>query len=292
MYKRSIGVPPFGRDAARSALQKLGLYRPARLTYRIIHRYSGLFSLRHDDVMRIKNNFALLKPKSVFGFQKIRVGAEYDGGYVMLDDFAKISKALSFGIGNDVTWDLSIAERGIPVFQFDYTINSPPTHHKLCKFSKLKIVASEPSNATEISISDILRKCKIESDDDLLLKIDIEGAEWEIFSAVDDAILRQFRQIICEFHDFYRIGHALWRRRAFHVFEKLTKTHCVVHVHANNYDAMINVRGVTIPEVLEMTFVRRKDYQICNSREEFPTELDRPNDPNAPDIVLGNFTFN
>jgi len=253
--------------------------------------YLGLLSLRHRDVIQLKNNLALLRPQSAIGIRKIRIGAEYDGGYVMLNDFANISKVLSLGIGNDVTWDLSIAEKGIPVLQFDYTVDGPPAHHKLCTFFKQKIVASQPSNANEISISGILLKCKIGSGEDLLLKIDVEGAEWSIFAALDETILGQFRQIVCEFHDFYRIGHAVWRRRAFHVFEKLTKTHCVVHVHANNYQPMIDVKGVVIPEVLEITFVRRRDYQFCDSHEVFPTEFDRPNDPNTLDISLGSFTF-
>ena len=290
----------FSPDTAKSILRKTGLYHTTRAAYhtalatyrliQLIHLY-GPFGLSEDDIAQIKNGLALLEPCSVEGIKKIRMGAEYDCGFVMLNDFAGISKALSLGIGHDVSWDLAIAKRGITVLQFDHSINMAPVSHKLCKFRRQKIVAGPASNASEISIPDILYEHKIGSAEDLLLKIDIEGAEWEIFFAIDDRILSRFRQIICEFHAFYRIGQTAWRRRMLRVFEKLTKNHCVVHVHGNNCGKLVHIGDVTLPEVLEITFVRRKDYYIRESDEQFPTELDRPNNPGAPDIFLGNFKF-
>ena len=281
------------RDTARSVLKKVNLYPAARATYRLVHLYSGLIGVNDDDVAQIKRGLALLEPQSIIDFQKVRVGAEFDGGYVMLNDFTGISGALSLGIGWDMTWDLAIAEKGIPVLQFDNTIDSSPATHNLCRFEKRKIVASSYPNPdeSEISIGGILVENNIRANEDLLLKIDIEGAEWDVFSAVDEAVLGHFRQIVCEFHGFYRIGQSAWRRRAFRAFEKLAETHAVVHVHGNNYQPVVHFRGLVIPEVLEVTFARRKDYRTVESRDVFPTELDRPNNPGAPDIFLGNFKF-
>ena len=33
---------------------------------------------------------SLFRPQKVVGYQKIRVGTAFDGGYIMLDDFADI----------------------------------------------------------------------------------------------------------------------------------------------------------------------------------------------------------
>ena len=260
----------FSRDRAKAVLQKTGLYPAASAAYRLIYFYSGLLTVRHDDIAQIRNGLGFLEPRSVVDFHKIRVGAEYDGGYVMLDDFVGISMALSLGIGWDTTWDNSIAERNIPVLQFDHTIETAPISHKLCKFLQRKIVASQPANASEITIAGILLENNIGKAGDLFLKIDIDGAEWEVFSALDDGIVGQFRQILCEFHGFYRIGQIAWRRRAFRVFEKLSRSHCVLHVHGNNYRGLIHVGDVTVPEVLEVTFVRRKDYCICELKGPIP----------------------
>merc|ERR1712176_1048912 len=42
--------------------------------------------------------------------------------------------------------------------------------------------------------------------DQLLLKLDVEGAEWEVLSRADPADLRQFRQIVAELHEPYVNG--------------------------------------------------------------------------------------
>jgi hypothetical protein len=66
------------------------------------------------------------QPHDVTGFEKSRLGAEGDGGYVMLDDFGAVRSALSLGIGQDVSWDTAIAKLGIYVFQFDHTVRQGP----------------------------------------------------------------------------------------------------------------------------------------------------------------------
>ncbi|MDR2776538.1 MAG: hypothetical protein LBB17_00620 [Puniceicoccales bacterium] len=58
-------------------------------------------------------------PKDVVDKNLVRIGCDHDGGYIMVDDFGKCDAAYSFGIGNDVSWDLDIAKRGIDVFMYD-----------------------------------------------------------------------------------------------------------------------------------------------------------------------------
>ena len=70
-----------------------------------------------------------LTPRRAVRFEKIRLGRDGDGGYVMLDDFSGVSSALSFGIETDCSWDTAIAERGIEVHQYDHTVDGPPTDH-------------------------------------------------------------------------------------------------------------------------------------------------------------------
>ena len=72
-------------------------------------------------------------PRKRLDSTKIRLGRNFDGGYVLLDDFADVGAALSLGINDDASWDLDIAQRNIPVQQFDHTIDrgarrSPADH--------------------------------------------------------------------------------------------------------------------------------------------------------------------
>lgn len=44
-----------------------------------------------------------MEPYELVGFEKIRVGRNNDGGYVMVDDFDGIEAAYSIGINDDVS---------------------------------------------------------------------------------------------------------------------------------------------------------------------------------------------
>lgn len=58
---------------------------------------------------------------------------------MMLDEFTrkKIDAAYGFGIGGNVSWDESMAERGIDVFMYDHSIENPPRHNGKFHFFKL-----------------------------------------------------------------------------------------------------------------------------------------------------------
>lgn len=81
----------------------------------------------------------LLRPHRVEGPRKIRVGRIFDGGYVMLDAFDGIEAAYLLGINDEVSWDLDIAARGIPVIQFHHTIERLPAEHELFHWERIGI---------------------------------------------------------------------------------------------------------------------------------------------------------
>ena len=77
----------------------------------------------------------LLSPKEVVGKKLVRIGHDYDGGYVMVDDIENCI-AYSFGIADDVSWDLGMAYRGVDVYMYDHTIKKLPTQHERFHFFK------------------------------------------------------------------------------------------------------------------------------------------------------------
>ena len=48
----------------------------------------------------IRSCIAPFMPRSVLGIGKVRLGAERDGGYVMLDHFDRVTAAISIGISS------------------------------------------------------------------------------------------------------------------------------------------------------------------------------------------------
>jgi hypothetical protein len=244
-----------------------------------------------DARQRILQLAELLKPHSAIGQSKIRIGSKNDGGYVCLDDFKGVKGAFSFGIFNDVSWDSEIANRGIVVYQFDHTVNGPPTANANFRFEKKRIVASGGDTSTSTTISSILTRLGEVAPSSLILKIDIDHDEWEVFDKISDEELSKFSQIICELHWFSRVIEDNWFARAKNVLEKLHRRFEVVHVHANNYAPLISIGNIPFGDALEVTYGSRDRYTFGPLRQPLPTNLDAPNDPDRPDIYLGYFEF-
>jgi hypothetical protein len=228
----------------------------------------------------------LLRPMAAEGVAKRRIGHEADGGYVLLDDFAGIGFALSFGVGQEITWDLDIAERGIAVHQFDHTIEQPPGTHPRLHFHRRRIAPAPAEDAESLRSAQALGgggRC--------IVKMDIEGDEWRVLEAAGPGDFTEISQLIVEFHDFDRVDDDAWHARAARVLAALGEHFAVVHVHANNHGALQVAGNLAFPEILEVTFANRAFYAFADSNEVFPTALDAPNRTDMPDIALGSFRF-
>jgi hypothetical protein len=231
----------------------------------------------------------LLEPKKADNYAKVRVGTNGDGGYVQLDDLEGISHAFSFGVGDNDDWDLAMAKAGIPVEQFDHSVERAPSNHPLLHFHRKMI--SIGAAAESATVCELVGAHSKFAAPDLILKMDIEDSEWDVFDHTPDAVLAKFAQIVCEFHNLSYLTDSLFRARARRVFEKLDKHFAPVHVHGNNCCPMVNVCNIPLPDLLEVTFASRARYTFVEDNETFPTPLDAPNCPKLASIMLGTFRF-
>jgi SAM-dependent methyltransferase len=251
-------------------------------------RQIGLSASQNIQQREILTTLSLLTPCSVRRFPKVRIGAAHDGGYIMLDDLDGIESCVSLGIGTDVSWDLAMANRGCKIFQYDDSVDQLPTDHSNFTFNKLRVGANDSPGVISIGMITSQVRKRFQSS---ILKIDIEGSEWEVLDATSSQDLGCFSQIVCEFHSMLNLLDSSWAARARRIFEKLCATHFSIHVHGNNYAGFIVAHGIPIPTVLEVTFVSRARYQQKECEQLYPTSLDQPNDPSGPDLFLGNFRF-
>lgn len=252
--------------------------------------YEDAVKLSQKIEERSRELLRLLKPNRVEGFQKARFGSAHDGGYVMIDDFSGIVAALSFGIAQDACWDAAVANRGVPVYQFDHTIDEPPIARPDLIFEKSRIVARAQRGAR--TLDELVSRHGMPWKSSLLLKIDIEGDEWDVFDAASEGALKSFAQIVGEFHFLGNVMvDAPWYEKALRVFTKLSAHFAVVHVHGNNGHGARSAAGITVPHLLEVTLASKHRYAFGPTHEVFPGALDAPNDPNVPDIPLGEFIF-
>lgn len=221
---------------------------------------------------------------------KVRIGGPNDGGYVVAKDLSRQKILYSIGVGPQVKFDEELAELGYQVFQYDHTVDAPPATSDSFHFHKLGI-APESDGDTLITLHDTLEMNGHYGQDGLLLKIDIEGCEWDVFDQIDSDILKSFDQIICEIHALHLIEIDDFRLRADRVFRKL-KTHFeFCHIHGNNYTEIHIVENTPIPDVIEVLLCRRDIYSLSESQEVFPTSIDSPCDPGKPDLIIGSFKY-
>lgn len=236
-----------------------------------------------------RNGLRLIRPFDFVGGAKVRLGRPFDGGYVMIDDFEGIEAAYSLGINDDVSWDFDVVQRGIDVYQYDHTIQELPYNHK--KFHWRKIGISHFSDGEMKSIPDLVVENGHASARNLLLKCDIECAEWEVLYNIPSETMSQFRQIVIEVHNLSWLGNVNHADVARQALVNLTRHHNVIHVHANNYGGFGMVGGLMIPNVIELTLLRKDRGDFVPSSLIFPTELDMPCNREWADIYLGSFVF-
>jgi hypothetical protein len=242
----------------------------------------------HERQARALTVLRAFEPKRAVGFNKVRMGRDRDGGYILLDDFAGISGAVSCGISDDASWDFDIVQRNIPVHQFDHTIDRGPVEHPLITFHK---TAVKPSNGPGALSLDSIVDRHLAGCDRAILKMDIEGEEWRVLDATALSTLDRFTQIVCEFHFLQHIGELEYTELFRSVLEKLRHHFEVVHIHGNNSWPLVNVANIALPALMEVTFANRRHYQFAETSEVFPTAIDRPNIPSTPEIYLGCFKF-
>lgn len=239
---------------------------------------------------RILSLAALLSPFRPRGARKVRVGRPHDGGYVMVEDWQGLAGAISIGIGDDDAWDRAMLGHGCRVAQFDHTITAPPGTAEGLGWQPLGIGTADVNNLR--TLRSLIALSGLPEAGDLVLKMDVEAAEWPVLAAGEaTAPLGRFRQILIELHWFDRIGDDRWFTQAEAALRHLTRSHAVVHVHANNWGGAALIGGVPFPRVLEVTLLRRDAGEFEPESGVFPTELDAPCDPSRPDIFLGAFRF-
>lgn len=209
------------------------------------------------------------------GGRLIRVGPDGDGGYLIPDDLSGIHYGLSPGVSTESGFEAELAERGIEMLLADYSVHGPASSNERFSFDKKFIGCLEDERFTTL---DRWKRDRIpEYDGDLILQMDIEGGEFEALMSLSMELLMRFRIMVIEFHYLHQLWNKPWFLLVSRVFEKLLKTHRVVHIHPNNCCGWLSSRGLVIPRVMEFSFHRNDRLSSMDFRDDFPHPLDRDN---------------
>lgn len=189
-------------------------------------------ALTHEEGVR-RALFAELRPVALANCVPERFGEANDGGYLLCANLLDAVEAgYSYGISGYDGWGCAISTRlGVRVHQydcFDTRTTSCPTgdlaFHAEC------VAGSTFVDPAQRRFDTVARQLAHNGDASrhLVVKMDVEGAEWDALAALPDETLARIDQLVVEFHQ-------VQEARFVDVLRRL-KTHFhVVSVHYNNY---------------------------------------------------------
>ncbi len=209
------------------------------------------------------------------GIPLIRVGASGDGGYLIPDDLDGIEYCFSPGVSSVSAFEDQLADRGIKSFLADYSVDAPAILRPEFTFDKKFLGAWDGGNF--FTLQTWKDKYLKDYEGDLLLQMDIEGAEYEVLLNVPDRLLDQFRIVVIEFHALDRLFDAFAFSLLSTCFRKLLQSFHVVHIHPNNSATTIRHEGIEIPPTMEFSFLHKKRVSRTTPQTRFPHPLDVDN---------------
>jgi len=201
-------------------------------------------------------------------YEKIRMGKDNDGGYVIYDglDYDII---IGCGISNDISFeDMFVEKYKCDSIVFDGTIKKLPKS----KFNHKWINKNVYQGTLDILLSSFYNK--------IFLKMDIEGSEWEFFKNVN---LENVSQMVIEFHSGFKYPNI-----DMDILKKIEETHYLIHIHPNNYrKKQYKIDDKLIHSVWEATYINKKLCDLVDTKNiqyKYDDKLDMPNNPKKCDI--------
>jgi len=215
-------------------------------------------------------------------FPKIRLGKDYDGGYIIAElPNVNYDIILAGGIEGDISFEEEFIKKypNVKCFAFDGTINNLPKNNNKITFIKKNIGYQNTAGVT--NLHEIIYNNK-----SIFIKMDIEGGEIPWIKSLTDTEINKFEQIVMEFHFPFS-------EKEIDVFNKINRTHYLIHFHANNCCGTRNHMNATIPNVFECTYVHKKHFTSVPklNTDIIPSELDMRNVGWNKEIILNKPPF-
>jgi hypothetical protein len=232
--------------------------------------------------------FDMLQPVALTDCQLERFGEAHDGGYLMCANLLSgVQSGYSYGIGGYDKWGCDVSTRlNLTVHQYDCFNTTQPA----CADGETVFHAEcvgDTANRVAGRIFDTITNHFAKNGDSsrrIVLKIDVEGAEWDSFLSVPDATLKQIDQMAVEFHFVVdRQGHWVQDGKHLRVVRRLKQFFHIGHIHFNNAGCVGGLEP--FPSwAYEVLFVSKRLAVIDPSRKANGLHpLDALNNPSLPE---------
>ena len=222
-----------------------------------------------------------------------RIGGTQDGAYLVPDDLDGIAACFSPGVNNFKSFeDALLSDHDIDAHMCDRSSDEGALATPLVpgrqSFERKWLDVTGAEDA--IRLEDWVAR-RAPGDADLLLQMDIEGAEYRNLIATPRETLRRFRIIVLELHGLDRLADAGAVRAVFApLAEALGRDFVCAHAHPNNARPAVTIGDRWMPILLEVTLLRRDrlDRPGTQVPPQLPHDLDiDANMPHRPPVFLG-----
>lgn len=224
--------------------------------------------------------FERLQPVRLSNCEFRRFGEANDGGYLLCGNLLRdVRAAYSYGISGYDGWGCDLASSlGVPVHQYDCFDTTEPwcqaetTFHAACVGPDRSIVQGRVFDTLASQIAETGH-----AGSQVVVKMDVEGAEWDVFLAAPDAVLQQIDQLAIELHETDEM-------RFVRAVDRLKQFFHVANLHMNNFGCESGHEP--FPSwAYEVLFVNKRLAQVDASNEppRLSHPLDAPNSLKHPD---------
>ena len=213
-----------------------------------------------------------------------RFGSANDGGYLMCENLIEpFNAAYSYGVGPNDEWGCEVSRKyHVPVYEYDCFDPARPS----CNAGQLVFhneCVSDRSGYRESRSFDTLEN-QIRKNGDIgrpvIVKMDIEGAEWDSLLAAPDKLLASIPQIAIEMHGYDD-------PKILEVLRKLKRNFYLVNLHFNNWSC--TRKAAPLPAWAYQALWVNKRIGVVDQAAPVPapmSPLNAPDSPTWPDCQL------
>lgn len=238
-----------------------------------------------DDVIRGRAPLvAELQPVALSNCTLERLGGRHDGGYLICANLlTDLQSAYSYGIGGEDAWGCAISRKQrVPVHQYDCFIPEKVQCSGAVLHMNVECVGPTAAVIDGRTFDTLANQIARNGDTGrrLVVKMDIEGAEWDTILATPDDVLAGVDQMAMELHgidDAHVLGGLKKLKRHFHL----------VSVHFNNQTCTATARP--LPATTYQVLLVNKRIGTPGPYppgSPTPESLMAPDSPNSPDCQM------
>jgi hypothetical protein len=267
------------------------VYRGRQARMALARERHPVIPLPPEVVERRRALFEMLQPVALTNCQLERFGETHDGGYLMCANLlGGVQSGYSYGIGGYDKWGCDMSSKlNVVVHQYDCFDNRRP----LCSTGRTVFHDECVADTTQKSdgrVFDTIAN-QFEANGDaakrVVMKIDVESAEWDSLLSAPDAVLQRIDQLAVEFH-WEEDGNFRWiaDEKYLRVVERLKEFFVVGHIHFNNASCIGDLAPFP-SSAYEVLFVSKRLAVVDPSSKAGGTHrFDARNNPYLPDCQL------